>query len=185
VKVLGVTAVVNGTSSCIKLARPEVFINYLQQSCLSSTVYQIRMRSLTIAALAGLGSVVSSQSIDLAYVNAQPDPTYTIVHDQRAQTVTYNQDSAIASVVAVALQTPIPDPGEGALHSRNVFGKRAGPCEDLQNNANTYNAKLDPAEAFLADDNLQKQARDAKVPAGYTQVYSNLQKSASANGYMG
>ncbi|KAH6613051.1 hypothetical protein C7974DRAFT_428779 [Boeremia exigua] len=143
------------------------------------------MRSLTIATLAGLSSVVSSQVIDLAYVNAQPDPTYTIVPDQRAQTVTYNQDSAIASVVAVALQTPVPDPGEGALHSRNVFGKRAGPCEDLQNNANTYNAKLDPAEAFLADETLQKQAKDAKLPAGYTQVYSNLQKAASANGYMG
>jgi hypothetical protein len=143
------------------------------------------MRSFTIAALAGLGSVVSSQTIDLAYVEAQPDPTYTIIPDRRAQTVTYNQDSAIASVVAVVLQTPVPDPGEGALHSRNALGKRAGPCEDLQNNANTYNAKLDPAEAFLADENLQKQAKNAKVPAGYTQVYSNLQKSAQANGYMG
>lgn len=143
------------------------------------------MRSLTIAALAGLGSVVSSQSIDLGYVNAQPDPTYTVVPDQRAQTVAYNQDSAIASVVAVALQTPVPDPGEGPLHTRNALGKRAGPCESLQNNANTYNAKLDPAEAFLADDNLQKPARDAKAPAGYTQVYSNLKKAAQANGYMG
>lgn len=143
------------------------------------------MRGLTLTALAGLGSVASCQSIDLAYVNAQPDPSYTIIPDQRAQAVTYNQDSAIASVVAVALQTPIPDPGEGVLHSRSMFGKRAEPCEDLQNNDNTYNAKLDPAEAFLADDMLQKQARDAKAPAGYTHVYSNLQKSASANGYMG
>lgn len=143
------------------------------------------MRSLTLAALTGLSGFVTSQSIDLAYVNAQPDPTYIVVPDQRAQTVAYNQDSAIASVVAVALQTPVPDPGEGPLHSRNALGKRAGPCEDIQNNANTYNAKLDPAEGFLADGNLQLQAKNAKVPAGYTQVYSNLKISAQANGYMG
>ncbi|KAH5641617.1 hypothetical protein HBI51_134850 [Parastagonospora nodorum] len=143
------------------------------------------MRCLTIAALAGLGSVVSSQSIDLAYVNEQPDPTYTVVPDQRTQTVAYNQDSAIASVVAVALKTPVPDPGEGALHARNALGKRAGPCEDLQNNSNDYNAKLDPAEAFLADESLQNEAKNAKTPGGYTQVYSNLKKSAQANGYMG
>jgi hypothetical protein len=86
------------------------------------------MRSLTIAALTGLSGIVSSQSIDLNYVNAQPDPTYTVIPDQRAQTVTYNQDSAIASVVAVALQTPVPDPGEGPLHSRNALENRAGPC---------------------------------------------------------
>jgi hypothetical protein len=55
----------------------------------------------------------------------------------------------------------------------------------LQNNANIYNAKLDPAEAFLADVGLQAEAKNAKVPAGYTQVYSNLMKSAQANGYMG
>ena len=71
--------------------------------------------------------------------------TYTIVPDQRAQKVTYNQDLSIASVVVDALQTPVPDTGEGTLYSRNVFGKRAGPCEDLQNNDNTYNAKVDPA----------------------------------------
>jgi hypothetical protein len=143
------------------------------------------MRCVTIAGLAGLGSVVSSQSIDLAYVNAQPDPTYTVVPDQRAQIVTYNQDSAIASVVAVALETPVPDPSEGTVHAHDAPGKRAGPCEDLQNNANIYNAKLDPAEAFLADVDLQAEAKNAKVPAGYTQVYSNLKKSAQANGYMG
>jgi hypothetical protein len=143
------------------------------------------MRSLTIAALTGLSGIVSSQSIDLNYVNAQPDPTYTVIPDQRAQTVTYNQDSAIASVVAVALQTPVPDPGEGPLHSRNALEKRAGPCGALPNNPNTYNAKLDPAEAFVADENLQNEALIAKVPTGYTQVYSNLNKAAQANGYMG
>lgn len=143
------------------------------------------MRCLIVAALTGLGSIVSSQSIDLAYVNEQPDPTYTVVPDQRAQTVAYNQDSAIASVVAVALKTPVPDPGEGALRARNALTRRAGPCEDLQNNLNDYNAKLDPAEAFLADEKLQNEAKNAKLPAGYTQVYSNLKKSAQANGYMG
>lgn len=86
------------------------------------------MRCVTIATLAELSSVVPSQSINLAYVNVQPDPTYTIVPDQRAKAVTYNQDLAIASVVVVALQTPIPNPSEGPLHAHDALGKRAGPC---------------------------------------------------------
>lgn len=144
------------------------------------------MRGLTIAALTGLSSLASSQLIDLDYVESLPDPTYTIVPDERAQTVPYNQATAIASVVAVAMQTPVPDPGEDTLQARHLdIRKRHEPCETLNNNANTYNAVLDPAESFLSDANLANQALNARTPDGYTRVYQNLKASAQANGYMG
>ena len=146
------------------------------------------MRGATITALAGLASLVSAQSIDLEYVNSLPDPTYPIIPDQRAQTVTYNQATAIASVVAEALQSPVPDPREGGgdLHTRDLAIEKCGePCSNLNNNPNTYNAVLNPAESFLSDNNLASQALNARTPSGYTQVYQNLKKSAQANGYMG
>ena len=144
------------------------------------------MRGSTITALSGLASLSSAQLIDLFYVNSLPDPTYTIVPDQRAQTVTYNQATAIASVVAEALKSPVPDPGEDSLHARDLaVEKRGQPCEILNNNPNTYNAVLDPAEKFLTDENLANQALIAQTPSGYTRVYQNLKKSAQANGYMG
>lgn len=144
------------------------------------------MRGVTITALAGLASLVSTQSIDLDYANSLPDPTYTVVPDQRAQTVTYNQATAIASVVAEAMQSPVPDPGESAIRARDIpIEKRGAPCAALNNNANTYRAVLDPAESFLSDGNLADQALNALTPSGYTRVYQNLKKSAQANGYMG
>lgn len=144
------------------------------------------MRSSTITALAGLTSLVSAQSIDLDYVNSLPDPTYTIIPDQRGQTVTYSQATAIASVVAEALQSPVPDPGEDMLHARGlVVEKRGQPCENLNNNPNSYDAVLDPAEKFLEDASLSNQALTAQTPSGYTRVYQNLKKAAQANGYMG
>ncbi|KAL1655473.1 hypothetical protein SLS61_001937 [Didymella pomorum] len=144
------------------------------------------MRGAAITTLTGLASLVSAQSIDLEYVNSLPDPTYTILPDQRAQTVTYDQATAIASVAAEALQSPVPDPGESDLHTRDLaLEKRGGPCDDLNNNVNAYNAVLDPAESFLADTNLANEALNARTPSGYTRVYQNLKKSAQANGYMG
>jgi hypothetical protein len=144
------------------------------------------MRGLTTATLSGLVGLASSQLINLDYVDSLPDPTYTIVPDQRTQTVPYNQDGAVASVVAVAMQSPVPDPGEDAIQARHIdIQKRFEPCDDLNNNANTYNAVLDPAESFVADENLAQQALNAHTPDGYTRVYQNLKASAQANGYMG
>lgn len=61
------------------------------------------MCGLTTTTLDGLISLASSQLIDLDYVESVPEPTYTIIPNQRAQVVTYNQDPAIASDVAEAL----------------------------------------------------------------------------------
>jgi hypothetical protein len=145
------------------------------------------MHCLTIATLAGLSNLVLSQSIDLGYVNAQPDPTYTIASDVRAQTVTYDQATAIASVVAVALESPVPDVGEGQIQARHLgnMEKRRGPCEDTEGTPNIYNAVLNPAGAFSNDTNLANQSLNATTPPGYTRVYQNLNRSAQANGYMG
>jgi hypothetical protein len=143
------------------------------------------MRGITFVTLAGFRSFVSCQSIDLDYVNAQPDPTYTIVPDQRSQVVPYNQATAIASVVAEALHTPVPDPGEDDLQQRDLLGKRLEACQSTNGNQNTYGAVLDPASSFLDDQKLQDEARGALTPSGYTRVYQNLKRAAQANGYMG
>jgi hypothetical protein len=144
------------------------------------------MRGLTTTTLSGLIGLASSQLIDLDYVETVPDPTYTIIPDQRSQVVPYNQDAAIASVVAVAMQTPVPDPGENAVHARHLdIQKRWEPCQNTENNANTYNAVINPAESFLDDANLAAEALNARTPNGYTRVYQNLKASAQANGYMG
>lgn len=143
------------------------------------------MRGITFVTLAGLSSFATSQLIDLEYVNAQPDPTYTIIPDQKSQVVPYNQATAIASVVAEALHTPVPDPGEDDLNERDLLKKRLEPCQSTNGNANTYNAVLDPAGSFLLDSNLEAQATNAITPSGYTRVYQNLKKAAQANGYMG
>lgn len=143
------------------------------------------VRGLTIAALAGVSSFSYAQLIDLDYVNALPDPTYTIALDQKSQTVPYNQATAIASVVAQALQSPVPDPGEDDVQKREIFWKRVPDCADTGANSNIYNAVLNPAESFVNDEKLQRQALDAPTPSGYTRVYQNLKKAAQANGYMG
>jgi hypothetical protein len=123
--------------------------------------------------------------IDLDYVNALPDPTYTIIPDQKSQTVTYNQATAIASVVAEALHSPVPDPGEDSIDKRDLLEKRLADCATTDGTANIYHAKIDPAEDFLTDQKLQERALLALTPSTYTRVYQNLKKAAQANGYMG
>ncbi|EMD85126.1 hypothetical protein COCC4DRAFT_66631 [Bipolaris maydis ATCC 48331] len=116
---------------------------------------QLKLCGLTTTTLGGLISLASSRLIDLDYVESVPDPTYTIIPDQRAQIVSYNQGAAIDSDVVEALQSPIPDPGANALQARYFdIQKRWKPCQDLNNNANTYNAVLNPAESFVMDENL-------------------------------
>ncbi|KAJ6193185.1 LOW QUALITY PROTEIN: hypothetical protein J3E72DRAFT_398302 [Bipolaris maydis] len=112
---------------------------------------------LTTTTLGGLISLASSRLIDLDYVESVPDPTYTIIPDQRAQIVSYNQGAAIDSDVVEALQSPIPDPGANALQARYFdIQKRWKPCQDLNNNANTYNAVLNPAESFECADRCSR-----------------------------
>lgn len=142
------------------------------------------MRDLSLfAALAGFSALASAQLIDLEYVDSLPDPTYTIVSDVASQTVSYNQDAALASAAAEATASPVDAPEKRDL--KNVLEKRYGPCEPVTTTPNVYNAVIDPAEAFLSDANLAHQALSAPVPSGYTQTFSNLKASSQANGYMG
>lgn len=152
---------------------------------LAGTFLLTIMRGITITALAAFSGLAYAQLIDLDYVNALPDPTYTIALDQKSQVVPYNQATAIASVVAEALQTPVPDPGEDDVEKRDIFKKRVPDCASTGANSNIYNAVLNPAESFVNDAKLQRQALDAQTPPNYTRVYQNLKKAAQANGYMG
>lgn len=142
------------------------------------------MRSLSLfAALAGLSTLASTQLIDLTYVESFPDPTYTIVSDVASQTVTYNQDAALASAAAEATSAPLDHPEKREV--KNVFEKRSGPCEPVPTTPNVYNAVIDPAEAFLSDANLVHEALNAPVPSGWTQTFSNLKAASQAHGYLG
>jgi hypothetical protein len=140
------------------------------------------MREFTVlAALAGLSGFVSSQTIDLGYVNALPDPTYTIVSDKPSQTVAYGQDAAVESAADLAIATPL---ANSAKFRRNV-DKRNGDCEAVPTTPNIYNANVDPAESFQSDSELANVALSAPVPSGYTQTFSNKNSATQANGYMG
>ncbi|EUC44518.1 hypothetical protein COCMIDRAFT_6128 [Bipolaris oryzae ATCC 44560] len=123
------------------------------------------MLGLTTTTLYGLIVLVSSRLIDLDYVESVPDPTYTIIADQRAQVVSYDQDAAIASDVAEVLQSLILDSGEDALKIHYFdIQTRWKPCQDLDHlddNANAYNVVLNLAENFVADENLASQALHA------------------------
>jgi hypothetical protein len=139
----------------------------------------------TLAALTGLGNLAASQLIDLNYVNALPDPTYTIASDRASETVPYNQNAAIASAVQEATATPVVAPGKRDLTPSRLFRKRNGDCQSVPTTPNVYNGALDPAESFLSDENLQHQALIAPSPSGYTRTFQNLKSASQANGYMG
>jgi len=139
----------------------------------------------TLAALTGLGNLAASQLIDLNYVDALPDPTYTIASDRASETVPYNQNAAIAYAVQEATATPVVAPGKRDLTPSRLFRKRNGDCQSVPTTPNVYNAALDPAESFLSDENLQHQALIAPSPSGYTRTFQNLKSASQANGYMG
>ncbi|KZM26418.1 uncharacterized protein EKO05_0005913 [Ascochyta rabiei] len=155
------------------------------------------MRTCAIAVLAGLSSLVSSQTLDLDYIEAQTLSTATINLYQQAQTVEYNQATAIADVVAAVLETPVADPGKERFNTGDVLQKRDEPavtfqvlvpiCQTLHGTLydSPEDTVTDRVGKFLNDAALQDQAVNAITPAGYTQVFRNLKNASQANGYMG
>lgn len=154
---------------------------------------------LILAALSGFSSLVSAQDIPISSIDSLPKPTYTIVPDKTSQAVGYNQDATIESDVHRATETPVdtvipeqsptPEPTAGS-NKRTVFPRRSlekrnNDCQPIPTTPNRYNAVIDPAESFLADQNLQNVALSAATPSGYTQTFSNLKAASQANGYMG
>lgn len=157
------------------------------------------MRACTILALVGLGSLTFAQSINLTYVDAHTVATPTLILYQKQQIVEYNQATAISAVIAAVSATPIADPGEQGLDTREPLHKRDSPvavvmrvlvpaCQAL--NGTLYDVPVngtvaDPVAKFLKDMVLQEQAISAITPHGYTQVFQNIKNSSQANGYMG
>lgn len=144
------------------------------------------MKTFALAAL--LGQLASSQLIDLAFIESQPDPTYTIATDQVSQNIPYNQAATIAQDGAefASDELPLDVPHEKRSTPMRIERRQAA-CAALPTTANVYNADLSSVKAFQQDANLAAQALGATVaPAGYTTTFSNKQASAQfAQGYMG
>jgi hypothetical protein len=146
------------------------------------------MRPALLAALAGLAS---AQVLDLDFLNAIPDPTFTIALDQPAQTIAYNPAAVIASdAAAVGNESPLdvvvagPQKRSSGAQS-SVLEARQAACAAAPTTPNIYNAVIDPAESFSADQNLEQQALQASTPALYTNTFTNLKAAVTAHGYLG
>ncbi|MCJ1249366.1 hypothetical protein MMC30_006589 [Trapelia coarctata] len=140
------------------------------------------MRSTTLL-LALLGTALAvphpqPQFIDVDGVEAAADPVMVTP----PMDVVYDEPDSLTTtaVEAVAMATAAPVARRGGVD--NV--KRDGTCEPQPKGSGPL-AYADTPEAFLADTNLQSLALNALAPAGYTQVFQNVQASLSASNYMG
>lgn len=155
------------------------------------------MRICVIIALVGPVNLAFAQTIDLAYVDAQPVATPTLILYQKEQIVEYNQATAISEMVAAVSATPIPYPEQEHLKTRDSLHRRDDPavvtqvllpaCQDLEGTLYDVpdDTVTDRVAKFLNDTDLQDQAINAASPLGYTQVFQNIQNSSQAHGYMG
>ncbi|KAJ4317417.1 hypothetical protein N0V94_004949 [Neodidymelliopsis sp. IMI 364377] len=154
------------------------------------------MLTSIFVALIGLSDLVHPQLIDLDYINAQPEPSYSIIVDKPSQTITYNQTEAIAADVADVLENPIATPAMSPVADQSSLQKlkrqelviEVPSCQTL--NGTLYDHDFNDTEVvrverFLRDSALQEQAANAPTPEGYVQVFQNLTKASQANGYMG
>jgi hypothetical protein len=124
--------------------------------------------------------VVIGQDIDWKAVEILPTPSYSIDTTATAQTISYTQTAALASISALATDTP-------ATRKRTVqkFEKRTDDCCAPQPLGSGPVPSPDTASAFLADTDFAAAASAAPVPHGYTNTFTNLQASNNAYGYMG
>ncbi|MCJ1233870.1 hypothetical protein MMC14_001828 [Varicellaria rhodocarpa] len=123
--------------------------------------------TLVISALAGLALAAPSprpQMIDLAGVDAAPDPTfYTPPYD------------VVSDFAGVSSNT--------TKRSAEVI-KRDGNCAKQPAGSGPV-PNPDTVSAFQADPDLQTLSTSAPTPDGYSQVFNNLIASLSASKYMG
>jgi hypothetical protein len=149
------------------------------------------MRVSTLAAIAGQCLLASAQLIDLDFINAEPDPTFTIALDAPSQTITYNRASAIAKDHAEAGSDSPLDVVEAGPAKRNtgssgpILEARQAACAPAPTTSNIYNAVLSPPESFVADSNFAQAANQAPTPSGYTKTFTNAKAASQAHGYMG
>jgi hypothetical protein len=120
------------------------------------------------------------QTIDLDAIDKIPTPTYSINVSATAQTISYTQTAALASISASTSDTP-------GTQKRAVqyIEKRDDDCCAPQPLGSGPIPSPDTASAFLADSDFAAAASAAPVPSGYTNTFTNLQASNNAYGYMG
>ncbi|KAL8775266.1 MAG: hypothetical protein Q9209_000272 [Squamulea sp. 1 TL-2023] len=112
-----------------------------------------------LVAIAAAAPAPSPQSIDLAGVDAAPDPIF------------------VSAPLDVASDTP---------HKKRDFTlmKRDGDCAPQPAGSGPVSSP-DTVEAFRTNPDLQALATNAPTPDGYSQAFSNLDGSLSASKYMG
>lgn len=141
------------------------------------------MRSIhllsSLVALAAAAPAPAPQDIEFDLVAALPNPTYTTASDVTAQTVTYTPNAIYSDALPQITATDDASPT-----FTGVPVKRAAACAALPTGAGPI-ASSDTAANFLAIPELASTALAASTPAGYTQVFSNLNASNNAYGYLG
>ncbi|KAI5370999.1 hypothetical protein Slin14017_G018780 [Septoria linicola] len=142
-------------------------------------------RNLIFVAL--LGQLATAQLIDLKFIEAQPDPAYTIATDQISEKVPYDQAATIAKDEAEVQAGELPlDVVHEKRSTAMRFERRQAACAALPTTPNVYNADLSSAKAFSSDANLAAKALGAVDPEGYKSQYVNKKASAQfAQRYMG
>lgn len=147
------------------------------------------MRSFLLTS--GLAALVAAapapapapQDIDFDLVYALPNPTYTISADATAQVVTYATDdiftSALPQITSTTDAAAGPDP-TGVSNNKRA----ASSCTALPTGYGPV-ATPDTVAGFQAIPDFATNALQAATPSGYTQVFSNLNASNNAYGYLG
>lgn len=118
--------------------------------------------------------------------------------DQRAQTIEYNQASAVADAVADILENFAAELTEGSIEFSNALQRRidtsahlivgAEACDPIEGTlygdveTDSENTRV---QHFLTDATLHESAFAAPDVANYTLVYQNLTNSSQAYGYLG
>ncbi|KAH0175118.1 glycoside hydrolase, partial [Aureobasidium melanogenum] len=150
------------------------------------------LSAILLSTLAGLGSVHAlalPQDIDLAMVEAAPDPTYTIVPGLVSQVVTVNTAAILAEVTAAASSQSIAvsdaaSTGSVVAAKRNVQKRSA--CAPQPTGVSSYAVHSpDKASAFVANAVFASVASAAAVPSGYVNTFTNLDASTNGYGYLG
>ncbi|KAL8692578.1 MAG: hypothetical protein Q9218_002426 [Villophora microphyllina] len=111
-----------------------------------------------LVAVAAAAPAPSPQLMDLAAIDAAPDP--------------------------VIVSAPFDVTSDLAKRDESALSKRDGNCA-VQPAGYGPVPSPDTPEAFLADPGFQAQATNAPTPDGYSAVFTNVQASLSASNYMG
>lgn len=161
------------------------------------------LAAAAVAQLAFASPIAQGMDLD-ALAALPPPPTYTEVIGLTAQTVAVNQASLIASVVAAVSDTPLSTAAVekrsaapstttsstasiSTTASSSTSSSTASTCWGGIKQAKGYGptSKPDAPAAFAANPVYGSIANAAPTPAGFTQVFSNLQASSQDYGYLG